>query len=215
LYTQLQFIKNKNLGFDKENLVYINMTGNLWDHQEALKTELKQNPLTANYAITQELPTNLITGTIDVKWEGKDSHAQFVFPTMAVDENFTTVFKMRMLNGRSFSKEFKGDTTNYVVNEKALKIMGMDVNTAIGKPLSVDDRMGTIVGVVQNFNFKPVQQAIEPLILRLNTWGGKVVVRTSPGNTEATLQTLEKICHKLNPAYPFSYNFLDQDLANL
>ncbi|HTI90727.1 MAG TPA: FtsX-like permease family protein, partial [Puia sp.] len=76
-------------------------------------------------------------------------------------------------------------------------------------------RKGTIIGVVKDFNFKPIHQVIEPLILHLNSWGGTVVVRARPGTTEATIHALEKISKNLNPAYPFNYNFLDQDLANL
>ncbi len=93
--------------------------------------------------------------------------------------------------------------------------MGITADAAIGKSLSLRDQKGTIIGVVKDFHFKPIQQPIEPLILRLNTWGGFVVVRTKPGSTQATIQALEKICGQLNPAYPFAYNFLDQDLANL
>jgi ABC-type antimicrobial peptide transport system permease subunit len=119
------------------------------------------------------------------------------------------------LNGRSFSTSFKADSNNYIVNERALQIMGMKVANAVGKPLSFASTKGTIIGVVKDFNFKPIQQAIEPLILRLNRWGGIVVLRTRPGNTEATIKALERISQKLNPAYPFSCNFLDQDLDNL
>ena len=68
---------------------------------------------------------------------------------------------------------------------------------------------------MKDFNFKPVQQPIDPLILRSNKWGGYVFVRTNPGNTETTIKALEKINAKLNPAYPFEFSFLDQDLANL
>jgi ABC-type antimicrobial peptide transport system permease subunit len=72
-----------------------------------------------------------------------------------------------------------------------------------------------VIGVVQDFNFKPIQQAIEPLVLRLNGYGGFVVVRTPPGQTEAAIRTMETISRGLNPSYPFTYSFLDQDLANL
>ncbi|MBC7923375.1 MAG: ABC transporter permease [Ferruginibacter sp.] len=214
VYHQLQFIKNKNLGFDKENLLYVPITGDLWARYQALKTELQLNPLTSAYAVTQELPTNLGTG-VGVEWEGKNAQTQPIFPTMNVDENFINLFRMKLVSGRSFSREFKADTVNYVVNEQALRMMGMEVATALGKPLTVSDRKGTIIGVVQDFHFKPVQQAIEPLILQFNTWGGTVVVRTKPATTEATIQALEKICGKLNPAHPFTYHFLDQDLARL
>jgi len=89
------------------------------------------------------------------------------------------------------------------------------VETAVGKQITFQDKKGTIIGVVQDFNFKPVQQAIEPLVLRLNRWGGIVMIRTRPQQTEATIKALGKISADLNPSYPFAYNFLDQDLANL
>jgi putative ABC transport system permease protein len=215
VYNQLQFIKHKNLGFDKENLLYVPMTGDLWAKFAALKTELKQNPLTSTYSITQELPTDLHTGTLDVQWDGKDPNTQPVFYSMAVDAHFTDIFQMKLLSGRSFSREFKADTANYIVNERALRTMGMDAATAVGKSLALGGRKGVIVGVVQDFHIKPIQQAIEPVILKLNFWGGYVVVRAQAGKTEATIRALEKICGQLNPNYPFTYHFLEQDLARL
>ena len=215
VYKQLKFIREKNLGFDKENLLYMNMTGDMWNKQQALKSELQRNTLTGNFTIISDLPTNLTSGTVNIHWEGKDPKSQVVFPSMYVSEDFINVFQMKILNGRSFSKSFKGESSNYIVNEKALQVMGMNVSNAVGKPLSFQDSKGTIIGVVKDFNFKPIQQPIEPLVLCLNRYGGTVVVRTHPGSTEATIKALEKISRQLNPAYPFSYNFLDKDLANL
>ena len=215
VYKQLKFIREKNLGFDKENLLYMNMTGDMWNKQQALKSELQRNTLTGAFTIISDLPTNLTSGTVNIHWEGKDPKSQVVFPSMYVSEDFINVFQMKILNGRSFSKSFKGDSSNYIVNEKALQVMGMNVSNAVGKPLSFQDSKGTIIGVVKDFNFKPIQQPIEPLVLCLNRYGGTVVVRTHPGSTEATIKALEKISRQLNPAYPFSYNFLDKDLANL
>ncbi len=215
VYQQLQYIKNRNLGFQKENLLYLSMTGELWSKYQALRTELARNPLTAAYAATQDLPTNIVSADYNVQWEGKDPRTQPMFYTMAVDENFIGVFGMKMLSGRSFSREFRADSSNFIVNEKALRLMGMDPATAVGKSLAYYDTKGTIIGVVQDFNFKPIQQPIEPLVMRLNTWGGNIVVRTRPGQTEATIAALGQIWGKLNPAYPFTYQFLDQDLARL
>ena len=215
VYRQLQFIKNMNLGFEKRNLLYIPMTGELWNKQDAIKSELKQHPLTSDYSIVSDLPTNLVTGTVNINYEGKDPKSQVVIPSMDVDENFANVFQMTILNGRSFSTVFKADSSNFVVNEKLVQIMGKTVQNVVGKPLSFGGTKGIIIGVVKNFNFKPIQQPIEPLILRPNKYGGFIFVRTKPGGTEATIKTLEKICQQLNPAYPFDYAFLDEDLANL
>ena len=93
--------------------------------------------------------------------------------------------------------------------------MGLTANTAVGKPLTLWGNKGTIVGVVKDFNFKPVQQAIEPLVMPFNKIGGYTVIRTIPGKTNATIQALTAISQELNPAYPFKFDFLDQDLSNL
>ena len=214
IYTQLNFIKDKNLGFNKENLIYIPMKGEVWGKQDALKTALLQNPLTEDFTVVSNLPANLTTGTIDVEWEGRDPNSQILFPNIDVDDRFLEVFGMETITGRGFSKEFKSDSSNYVINERAMQVMGMDIKNAVGKTLSFSGRKGTIVGVVKDFNFKPLQYAIEPLVLRLNKYGGILVVRTTTENTKSTIAALEKIYGTLNPAYPFAYNFIDQDLEN-
>jgi len=214
VYRQLNFIKNMNLGFEKSNLLYTGMTGELWSKQDALKAELKQNPLTSDFAISGDLPVNLTNGTVSVEWQGKSPNTQIVFPNMDVNEDFFNVYQLKMVSGRAFSRDFKGDSSNYIINEKAAEVMGMNSSSAVGKPLTMWGNKGTIIGVVKNFNFKPVQLSIEPLIMRLNHWGGFITVRTKPGTTEAALKALEKITANLNPAYPFSYGFIDQELAS-
>ena len=215
IYNQLKFIRERNPGFEKANLLYMPMTGDTWHKLDALKNELKADPLTSDFALTTDLPTNLGGWTFDVKWDGKDPRSQTSIPVMAVNEDFTHVFRMKVLAGRSFSRAFKTDSSSYMINEKMAKVMGLSASTAIGKPLTLWGNKGIIVGVVKDFNFKPIQQTIEPLILPFNNLGGFVVVRTLPGKTNATIQALSKISQELNPAYPFKFDFLDQDLANL
>ena len=162
-----------------------------------------------------ELPLAISGATVDIDWEGKDPSMQVIFPQLQVAENFTEVFKMKILAGRSFSKEFRADTNNYVLNEKALQVIGWKIKEAVGKSFTMWGGKGKVIGVIKDFNFKPMQHPIEPLVLKLNTWGGNIVVRTQPGKTEATIDALKKIYADLNPAYPFSYNFLDEDLDKL
>ena len=214
IYNQLQFIRTRNLGFDKENLIYTSMTGELWNKYQTFRSSLEQNSLTNNFAFVSDIPTNISNATIGVEWPGKSPDAQPLFSNTAIDEHFIDVFHLTMLNGRGFSKEFRADTANLILNEKAVATMGMDVATAVGKTITFWDKKGIIVGVVKDFNFKPVQKPIEPLILRLNTWGGVAVVRAKAGQTEATIKALEKIVKELNPEYPFSYNFVDQEIDN-
>jgi putative ABC transport system permease protein len=215
IYNQLKFIRERNPGFEKANLLYIPMTGDIWNKQQALKNELKANPLTSDFSIITDLPTNLGGWTMSVDWAGKDPSAQTIFPVMSVNEDFTHTFRIKLAAGRSFSRAFKTDSNSYMINEKMAGTMGLDASTAVGKPLTLWGNKGTIIGVVKDFNFKPVQQSIEPLVMPFNKIGGYAVVRTLPGKTSATIQALSTISKELNPAYPFKFDFLDQDLAKL
>jgi len=134
---------------------------------------------------------------------------------MDVDENFIRVFGMKLASGRGFSGSFAVDSNKCLVNETMARIMGLNASTAIGKTLTDGAITSTIIGVVKDFNFKPVQQAIEPLVLHINKWGGFLVIRTSPGNTQATIGALAKISRQLDPGYPFKFDFLDQQLSSL
>ncbi len=215
IYNQLRFIRDRNPGFEKANLLYVPITGDLSHKQQALKTELSRDPLTSDFTVTSDLPTSLGDWTFSVDWSGKDPHAQLSFPVMAVDENFIHTFRMAIAAGRSFSNTFVSDSNGFMINEKMAKTMGLTATTAVGKSLSLWGNKGAIVGVVKDFNFKPVQSSIEPLVMYFEKRGNLAVIRTMPGKTAATIRTLAKISHQLNPAYPFKFEFLDKDLADL
>jgi putative ABC transport system permease protein len=94
--------------------------------------------------------------------------------------------------------------------------MGFTPESAIGQSLNLwDQKKGVIVGVVKNFNFKPLHETIEPMLMGCNTWGNVVVIKAAPGKTSETIRAMERVWNSLEMVYPFSYNFVDQDLANL
>lgn len=215
VYRQLNYIQKLNLGYDKENLLYIRMTGEMWSKYDALRTMLGNDRLTSQYSFISEVPTTSSGATISVEWSGKDPNTQPLFYNLHIDENFEEVFKVTMLDGHGYGENALADSINIIVNESALKTMDMKLEEAIGSRITVWGRERTIIGVVKDFNFKPVQEAIGPMFLARNTWGGIAMVRTLPGETENTIKALERICKEINPHYPFSFSFLDQDVANL
>jgi putative ABC transport system permease protein len=215
VYRQLKYIQNLDLGYDKENLIYVPMTGDMWSKYEAFRTSLAGNRLTSQFAFISSLPTTSSGATIGVTWAGKDPNTQPLFFNFAVDENFEEVFKTTFVEGHGYSENAKADSVNIIVNETALKTMDMKPESAVGTKITVWGRERTIIGVVKDFNFKPVQEPIGPMFLDRNTWGGNAIIRTLPGETENTIKALEQISKTLNPVYPFDYSFLDQDIANL
>lgn len=215
VYRQLKYIQQLNLGYDKENLLYVQMSGELWNKYDALRTRLQNNRYTSNFSFIAQLPTTSGGATISVTWAGKDPNSQPLFYNTAIDENFEEVFKATILDGHGYGENAQADSTNIIVNEQALKTMGMTLENAVGTKINVWGTDRTIIGVVKDFNFKPVQEPIGPMFLQRNTWGGYAIIRTLPGETENTIKALEDICKEMNPAYPFSFGFVDQDLANM
>jgi len=220
VYRQLHFIQKKDLGFDKSHLLYIPLKGDMRSKSDQLAAELSSHPHLHNYTIVSDLPVDVRMGTIGVRWKTITDNHQ-MFSVMGVDEHFLSVFRVRLVAGRSFSSDFKEDTLNYVVNQAALKVMGMDAASAVGQPLTVWGNKGTIVGVVKDFNIQPMQSAVNPLILRYNPGAGKewlrgyAVVNAAPATVPQTVGELKTIYSRLNPVYDFEYGFVDQQLEKL
>jgi ABC-type antimicrobial peptide transport system permease subunit len=146
-----------------------------------------------------------------------DPATQVAAYRLRVDENFVSTFGMQMAAGRFFSKDFGSDDNGYVVNETALKVMKLSLSDAIGKMISIslEDKEVPIIGVVKDFNFKPVYQPIEPLVMKSNFSGGYVVMRTTPANIKKVISTLQASFHNVYGEYPFSYGFVNEDLSKL
>jgi putative ABC transport system permease protein len=218
IYRQLSYIRNRDLGFQKANLLYMPVTGAFSNGPTALRTALAANPLTADYTFVSQLPAHILGGWLNANWPGKDPNANPAIPVLATDEHLLSVFHMQIAAGRGFSPAMKTDSGKFLVNEKALQVMGMTPENAVGKIISFGNEAGAILGVVKDFNFKPVQEPIGPLFIYMDKESDQyhdVVIRTRPGATEATINALATLNGRLNAAHPFSYGFIDQDIENL
>ena len=214
---QLRFIKSRDMGYNKENLLYLQMPkiGDLRNNYRALKSVLAQVPEFTDYTLINQLPTNLASATNDVTWLNKDPQLQILFPHISIDGRFLQTFGMHLLTGRGFDKQIKEDESNYLVNEKAAKLMGFTASNAVGQKISSKGHEGYIIGVVKDFNFKPVQQPIEPLIMKQTNNGGYLVLRTNQVRLQPVVAKLREIFDQIYPTAPFAYGFVDQDLSKL
>jgi ABC-type antimicrobial peptide transport system permease subunit len=217
IYNQLQFIQNRDIGFNKENLLYMRMpqVGDLKNNKDAMKATLASYPDITSYTFTDNLPTNLTENSSQLAWPGMNPGTQVEAYRLRVDENFASTFGMKIIAGRFFSKDFGGDDSSYVVNEAALRVMHMKSEEAVGKSITFWGEKAPIIGVVKDFNFKPVQQPIEPLIMKSNFSGGYVVMRTTPANIQKVITSFQKSFHNVYGDYPFSYGFVNDDLSKL
>ena len=215
LYKQLNYIQDKELGFHKEQLIYIPINTELRQKYETVKSEWLQNPGIISVTAASSLPSfGRDIYTEDVHWEGKTPDRDVLMNGISIGYDFVKTFKIDVKEGRQFSTRFPADRSNFVVNEAAVKVMGM--KDPVGQPFTFGGRSGTITGVVKNYHFKSLRRQIEPLVLRLSPeWVNYMFVRLKPGDVRGTIDLLEKEWEKTVPGYPFEYYFVDDLLNNL
>jgi hypothetical protein len=215
IYRQVDYTQTKNLGYNRENLIYVPLEGNLITKYALFKEQALNIRGVVNISRMKESPTVIGHHIGDAGWEGKDPGLTVTFADAVVGYDFVKTMGLKLKQGRDFSKEFGTDSTNYLINEEALKRTGYA--DPIGRTMTWGGRRGQIIGVLQDFHINSMYQEIEPLIIRLDesqNWG-TILVRVRAGRTREVLAGLEKLCTTLNPKFPFSYEFSDQAYARL
>jgi putative ABC transport system permease protein len=212
---QVAYVQAANLGYDRENLIYIPLEGDLGAKYKVFKDLSRDINGVKMISRATEKPTRINNGTGGVEWEGKGPNSFLEFTQVAVGYDFIKTMGMEMEKGRDLSPEFKSDSAGYIVNQEALKLINYD--DPIGKPLTLWDTRGSIVGVVKDFHFNSLHTNIGPLLLRLGeeARGGWAIIRIEAGKTKEALAGLEKINKELNPKFPFTYQFSDEEYQKL
>lgn len=210
VYRQLSFMQNKDIGFDRDNLVYMWMEGDIASKYETARNRLLNMPGVEAVTMATQLPIDVGNSTSNLIWDGKDPEEDVLFSNIDVDFEFIETMKMHMVEGRGFDRKFISDTVGYIINEKAAEKMAFTDGTA-GKDLTMWGRKGKIVGVVKDFNFGSLHSEIEPFVMRVapGIQFGAMVVRIKKGEQPQALASMESIWKEYAPAYPFSPLFLN------
>jgi len=215
IYRQLHFIKNKDLGFAKENIVNFYMGGEISKQYETFRSELLRNPNILNVTRSLQHPAYIGSSVRALDWEGKSSEENISMNFEYVDYDYIETFGMEMVAGRSFSREFATDLTEgYIVNEEAVKLMG--VESPIGKRLSVFRKEGRIIGVVKNFHFQPFNFSIQPFVIGADpSWGkNRMFIKIRPEFTSETLNYIENLSKRFSPDFPVLLRFFADDVMD-
>jgi len=213
--SQVNYVRTMNLGFDRENLVYIPLEGDLTGKYATFKQEALRLPGVSEVSRITQTPTQIENGTGGVDWDGKDPNVQPMFTQASVGYDMARTLRLQFVSGRDFSPEFATDSVGYLINESALRKIGY--KDPVGKRLTFWQKKGTIVGVLKDFHFNSLHEPIQPLIIRLReaeNWGS-ALVRTKAGQTKQALSELERLCRELNPKFPFTYRFADEEYQKL
>ncbi|HVS98072.1 MAG TPA: ABC transporter permease [Puia sp.] len=215
---QVNYIQSVNLGFDRDNLVYLPLEGEMPGKYKTFKTQALQLAGVTAVSRVSQVPSDIENGTGGVDWDGKDPNNMIMFTNVAVGYDFITTMKLQLTQGREYSAAYGTDTAGYMLNEEALRRIGY--KDPVGRRLTFWGKKGTIIGIVKDFHFNSLHETMKPLVIRYGEDGkdngyGNIVVRIKGGQMRQTLSQLEALSRQLNPKFPFTYRFADDEYRNL
>src|SRR3984957_15458174 len=212
VYRQLNYIRSKDLGYDKTHVLTFWMR-NMQTKYESVKGALLQQSGVQGVAAGSSEIIDLGGISGDNDWDGKAANQTFILHPMAIDKDFLSFFKMKLVQGPGFTGT-PADSTHFILNEAAIKEIGL--KDPIGKRFKLWKTNGTIVGVVKDFHFASMKQQIGPAIfLTRPEWLGRIYIRTNGANLANVIGEAGRLFKQYNTEYPFSYSFLDDDFNKL
>jgi len=212
IYKQVRYIQSSDPGYNKENIVKFDVEGKLQGRETSFVDALKGIPGVVDAAVTTHNMTGRSYGTYGINWPGRDPKGAIYFEGFLISDGFIETMGMHMAAGRAFSKAYGGDTSKILVNEAA--VAAMHLTNPVGKTIRANNQPFAVVGVVKDFHYESLHEAVKPsffLLLADGSNWGKVMVRIRPGNQAATIDMIQQAYTAYNPGFPFTYHFLDED----
>ena len=208
VYFQIQHVKNRDLGYDQENLITVQYNNELRKNYSTIKQELLRSGVVE--AVTKSnSPITEIWSNNFIGWPGKPEELKVIFSTISAEYDYTKTMGIKVLMGRDFSEDFKSDSSAVIINKAGLDLMGL--KDPIGTKLDLWGSEVELIGVVENSLMGSPFRAVSPMFMICNPeWISAVTIRLSKTNDlSGSISKVEEIFKQLNPAYPFEYKFAD------
>ena len=215
VFKQIQYAKNRPVNYRNEGLITVMMsTPDLYGHYDALRADLLATGVVDNMAESSCPTTGVWSNQIGFNWEGKDPNSLPSFGTIAVTEDFGKTIGWKVKDGRDFSKEFATDSSAMILNESAVKLVGMKRNI-VGQTIQFNDRNYTVVGVVKDMIMENPYKPVTPTVFLYDpNWANVITIAIKNGAPiKTSLGKIEAIFKKYNPGAPFDYTFNDEDYS--
>jgi len=210
-YKQIKFVQNKNLGYEKDNIISFAKQGKLEKNFKSFISQLKNTPgvMNASY-MYGSLAGGVSSRSGGLSWDGQSiGQKNTQFDYLDVDFGLIETLNIKIEQGRSFSPEFGSDISAIIFNKAAIKAMG--INNPIGKTVNFYGNR-QIIGVVDNFHFESLFEKVKPFFFKIDyERGGNILVRIKSGSEQMAIENIEKLYREFNEGTPFEYKFLDDD----
>lgn len=212
VYRQIEFVQTKNLGYNRDHIIYIEREGKVVEHVETFVNEVKKLP-----GITMAAPTSFqVAGqgyTYGISWEGNEKY-NIQFHELDAGYDATEMLGLRIVSGRTFSRDFPADSAGILFNETAIRMMGLE--DPIGKRVNHYSGPRQIVGVIKDFQFESLYQPIKPVCILFTPKNTRfVMIKLEAGKEREAITALESFYQSFNPGFSLTYKFMDDDYQSL
>lgn len=214
LFKQIHYIKNKELGFTKDNIIRFRAQGGVLEKFESFKVEALRSPTILQMTSTDSAPIGRKSSTTGFSWPGKIEGNDILLEISNVNYDFVETLGMELVVGRSFSKNSPSDSMAVMINEAAVSQMGLV--DPIGVKLNSGSYTFEVIGVIKNHNATSVQNDYYPFVFMFSPSNSNIVMtRIAAGKSEEAVEVIKKLYRKFEPAYPFEFTFLDETFMKL
>lgn len=221
IYGQLNFIRNKRLGYDRDHVLVVKHTYALGNHAKTFKDELLNVKGVEGVTITGWLPTGDYRSDSPLYPDATlDQKSAVSMQTWYVDENYIPTLNIQLAKGRNFSAQMPTDSSSVIINEAAAKLLGFSnpLNKKLYYLTSLKKKTSKayeVIGVIKDFNFNSLRQVVTPMVLFLGTDKGSVAIRFKSADISSLIAAVENKWKTIIPAQPFDYSFMDEDFSNI
>ena len=215
IFKQVQYVKDRPLGYNKDNLIYLEMQGKMNEHMDAIRQDLMQTGVVTHLATTSQTLLNEGSNTGSFDWEGKDPAKEVLITVELGSPDFLKTAGMQLLSGRDFRPDWKTDTMSVIINESFANLMGM--KNPVGQTVRHDKNDYRIIGLVKDFVYNDFYKPPAPYLLFCSPAGTTVLfIRLKEDvRTADALAQIENVIKKDNPGYPVEYKFIDQEFEKI
>jgi len=212
IYQQINFVKMRDTGYDRENLVMVTSNEEMNKHYQALKQQLLDSKLVLSVTGSGS-PITEIYGNNTLGWRGKPEGESILFTRVTTENDYTKTMGINVVEGRDFSEEFKSDSSAMLLNLAAVEVIG--VKNPVGMNIDLWGKKWKVVGVVENILMESPFREVRPGFYLFNPGANEVMTMrlSETKDMPATLRKIETIFNKHNPSYAFAYNFVDEEYS--
>ena len=213
IFKQIEFIQTKNLGYNDENIIEVHSSGKVLDDTQTFINEVKKIPGVLNASAFGHDMVGDVGSTGGLNWPGREPNQRIRFGNLEVGHNWIELLDIELIEGRTYTNNYKAEHRNIIFNESGIKAMGLE--NPIGTKVNLWGEERIIIGVVKDFNFQSLYDEIMPCFIQIYPDLASVLIKVDGSNMSSTIASIQEFHTEYNGGLPFDFQFMDDDYQQL